>query len=163
PISHQVYCYAFRRGFVEEVTVNALSFLRLGESLFAAAPIRLARIIGARLVMDRLCASPWVARLGALHLTGARIGDEGGRLLATSSHLRSLRTLRLGDNALGDDAIEELTSSNNFSELQVLVLGDNQIKDDGAYLLANCRAFPNLHTLDLRNNEIGAAGAEMLA
>jgi uncharacterized protein (TIGR02996 family) len=163
PIAELVYSFTFRRGFTEEVTIEAGIFLESGAILWAAAPIRLLRIIGARLVLDRLFRSPWLGRLRALHLTDCRVGDEGARRLAACAHLHSLQTLRLGNNALGDEAAEALASSGNFEALHALVLSGNQIEDGGAYLLAAGDAFPNLVSLDLSDNQIGAAGAEALS
>src|SRR5262245_28400520 len=39
PLLRNIYNYTFRRGFVEEITVEAAMFLDLGERLFDAAPI----------------------------------------------------------------------------------------------------------------------------
>jgi uncharacterized protein (TIGR02996 family) len=163
PAVRRAYSYTFRRGFVEEVTVEAGMFLESGERLFAAAPVRLLRVIGARAVLNRLVESPLLDRLRALHLTGCQIGDEGAELLAGCPFLAGVRTLRLGQNALGDRAVEALTGSDQFGELTGLVLHGNLVGDLGARLLASNTRVPHLQALDLSDNLIGDAGAAALA
>jgi uncharacterized protein (TIGR02996 family) len=163
PVVRQAYGYTFRRGFVEEITVEAAMFLDLGERLFDAAPIRLVRLIQARSVLGRLFQSPLLSRVRALHLTECKIGNEGAILLADCPHLADLRTLRLGENALDDQAVEVLTDSPYLTNLNSLALPGNLIGDFGARLLAACDRFPHLATLDLSANQIGDAGAAALA
>ncbi|MFL5340015.1 MAG: TIGR02996 domain-containing protein, partial [Gemmataceae bacterium] len=143
PELRHVYSCAFRRGCVEEVTVDAGLFLEVGERLFAAAPIRLLRVIGVRAVLGRFVQSPLLARLRGLHLTGCKVGDDGAELLARCEHLRSLRTLRLGENAIGDRGVEALTASRGLHRLSTLVLHGNLIGDLGARLLAACNRLPS--------------------
>ena len=163
PVLRYVYGYSFRRGFVEEVTVEAAMFLDLGERMFNAAPIRLVRLIQARAVLGRLFQSPLLSLVRALHLTACKIGNEGAILLADCPHVAGLRTLRLGENALDDQAVEALTDSPYLSNLTSLALSNNLIGDLGARLLATCASFPHLAALDLSANQIGDAGAEALA
>jgi hypothetical protein len=158
-----VYGYAFRRGFVEEITVEASMFLEMGERLFESAPIRLVRLIQARAVLSRLFKSPLLRRLRALHLTDCKIANEGAILLADCPHLTELRTLRLGDNAMDDQAIEVLSDSPNLSSLTSLAMPGNLVGDLGARLLASSTRFPHLESLDLSRNQIGDVGAEALA
>jgi len=161
-VMRQAYHYQFRRGFVEEVTIQARLFLDLGAEMFAQAPIRLLRLIGAQGLIGRLVQMPELRRLRAFHLTGCAIGDEGVDLLAKSSILVALQTLRLGTNAVTDDGIEMLIESGNFLQLQTLVLQDNLIGDAGANLLARAKNWPRLQRLDLSDNLIGEAGLQTL-
>jgi uncharacterized protein (TIGR02996 family) len=162
PIFQHAYHYRFRHGFVEEVTIQARLFLELGAEMFAQAPIRLLRLIGAQGLVGRLVQMPELRRLRALHLTGCAIGDEGVDLLARSSAFAGLQTLRLGTNAVTDEGVEMLVESRIFQELQALVLRDNLIGDTGAYLLARARSWPRLQCLDLSDNLIGDAGLQAL-
>ena len=57
PAVRQVYSCTFRRGFVEEVTLEARMFLDIGERLFSTAPIRLLRVIG-----RGTCWAKWCSR-----------------------------------------------------------------------------------------------------
>lgn len=163
PISRLAYSYAYRRGFVEEITVDARTWLSHGQDIVGIAPIRLLRLIGARNVLDSLFESPALAGIRALHLTGCHIGDDGAALLAGCEHLARLQTLRLGTNAISDHGVESLAESWYLSGLHTLVLHGNLIGDPGAQILASTDQFANLQTLDLSDNLIGDGGAEALA
>src|SRR5437764_975332 len=77
PAARHAYGVAFRRGFVEEITLNAPTLLEHGEEIFAVVPVRLLRVIGAAHVLDRFVRCPQLARIEALHLTGSGLGDAG--------------------------------------------------------------------------------------
>jgi len=175
----QLYSYNFRRGFIEEITIEARMMLTCGEELFQSAPIRLMRVIGARRtadhrrgrgldlagrpMLDELLRMPELARLNALHLTACTIGDEGASLVARCQFLTKLKSLRLGDNALSDQAVEALKDSPYLQSLQTLVLSKNKIGDLGAALLAGPSTLAQLKTLDLSDNLIGEVGADALS
>lgn len=163
PAFHRIYAFGFRRGFVEEITIQASMFLDFGHELMAQAPLRLIRLIGARGVLTQLVDSPLLSRLRALHLTDCQIGDDGAIALARSPHLSQLQTLRLGHNSIGDRGTEALTASPYLTNLTTLVLHGNLIGDLGAQLLAASDRWPDLLSLDLSDNLIGVAGAEALA
>ena len=163
PIFRHAYHYEFRRGFVEEVTIQARLFLELGAEMFAQAPIRLVRLIGAQGLIGRLAQMPELRRVRALHLTGCAVGDEGVELLAKSQVLAGLQTLRLGTNAVTDEGVEMLVASRSLQQLQSLVLRDNLIGDAGAQLLAGAKSWPRLQCLDLSDNLIGKTGLQTLA
>lgn len=163
PIARHAYSFAFRRGFVEEVTVEAGVFLRHAEELFAAAPIRLLRVIGARGVMDRLFELPLLSRIRALHLTDCKLGNEGAVAISNCPYLGELRTLRLGCNSIQDRGVEFLADSPYLNNLDLLVLRGNLISDAGAQVLALADGLSGLRGLDLGDNQIGDAGAEALA
>jgi uncharacterized protein (TIGR02996 family) len=163
PIARAALTFAFRRGFVEEITIKSPDFLRLGPELFSFAPIRLVRLIGARFNLDKLIEFPLLARLEALHLTGCQLGDEGLEILVKCPYLAELRTLRLGQNAISDAGVEMLAGSANLPGLQNLVLWANLVGDVGAHALASTRHLGKLRTLDLSDNQIGEMGAEALS
>ncbi|HEV3145290.1 MAG TPA: TIGR02996 domain-containing protein [Gemmataceae bacterium] len=163
PVFRHGYRYHFRRGFIEEVALQARTLLEYGEQLFHQAPIRLLRIIGAQGLIGRLTQMPQLGRLRALHLTGCSIGDEGVELLSGCRFLTELKTLRLGTNALTDRGVEMLIESPHLHQLQTLVLRDNLIGDLGALLLAGTNQWPNLQSLDVSDNLIGDAGTTALA
>lgn len=163
PAATFAYSYAFRRGFVEEITISATMLLDHGAELFDFAPIRLLRIIGARPVLKRLVEWPTLGRIEALHLTGCNVVDDGAILLANCRYLRGLRTLRVGQNAIGDSGAEALADSPHLRDLQTLALHGNQIGDAGAHALATARHLNELRVLDLSDNQIGDGGAEALA
>lgn len=181
PLFRQVYSYSFRRGLIEELTIDARMLLQSGALLFQHAPIRLLRVIGARRpavatrrgrgldlsgrpMLDELLRMPELSKLRALHLTSCVIGDEGASLVANCRHLARLQTLRLGDNALTDQAVEVLVESEYMRSLRTLSLSKNKIGDLGATLLAARRtSLETLQSLDLSDNLIGEVGAEALA
>jgi uncharacterized protein (TIGR02996 family) len=179
PLFQKVYGFEYRRGFIEEVTIEARMLLTDGAALFEAEPIRLLRIVGARPstgprrsrgldlsgrpMLDELLQFPQLGRLRALHLTACEIGDEGASLVARCPHLNKLQTLRLGDNKLSDDAVEALTESPHLQSLKSLILSKNKIGDLGATLLARRSRLEKLQSLDLSDNLIGEVGADALA
>jgi uncharacterized protein (TIGR02996 family) len=163
PAAQHSYAIAYRRGFVEEITLDITDLFRHGDAIFVAAPIRLLRLIGAGRNIDAFLSSPHLAGLAALHLTDASLGDAGVTALAACEHLQNLRTLRLGRNSIGDDGVEALADSPWLSRLETLVMFGNLFGDAGATALATSRALTGLRHLDLSYNSIGEAGAEALA
>jgi uncharacterized protein (TIGR02996 family) len=163
PLRGQFYLWAFRRGFLEEVTLNAPAFLDGAAALFRAAPVRLARLLKATGAMDRLANCPQLRRVAALHLTGCGVGDAGAAALAGSPHVAGLVTLRLGDNAIGDHGAERLAASPHLARLRVLNLSHNDIGNAGARALAESPYLRGLQTLCLDGNRITPMGARPLA
>jgi uncharacterized protein (TIGR02996 family) len=163
PAARHAYGIAFRRGFVEEITLCAATLLEHGAVIFGGAPIRLLRVIGAARVLDRFVRCPQLAHVEALHLTGSGLGDAGAAELAGCEYLTNLHTLRLGDNSISDEGIEALADSPWFTKLEVLTLNGNLIGDAGAIALATSQSLDRLRSLDLSDNPIGDAGAEALA
>jgi len=115
------YGVAFRHGFVEEITVCARMLLSHAEEIFAAAPVRLLRVIGLSGVLDQFIRCPYLARVKALHLTGSGLADGGAAALAGCEHLANLCTLRLGQNAIGDEGVEALADSPCLTNLETLM------------------------------------------
>jgi uncharacterized protein (TIGR02996 family) len=163
PIARLAYSYKFRRGFIEEVAISGLELLKHGDRIFSLAPVRLVRLIGARLMMERLIEWPLLDRIEALHLTGGHLADEGVELLACCRRLSNLRTLRLGQNAIGDTGVEILAASPHLGALEDLVLHGNLIGDVGAHALAIASNLRSLRTLDLSDNQIGEMGGDALS
>jgi uncharacterized protein (TIGR02996 family) len=162
PLVRIAYGCVFRRGFVEHATLPAAVFLADGLALRRQTPLRGVTLLGAGRILAELLNAPVLRDLAALHLTGARLGDDGVRLLAASSVLAGLTTLRLGDNAIGDRGVMALARSPYLSGLSGLVLRDNAIGDGGAWELSHSPFFARLAILDLAGNEIGSAGVEAL-
>jgi uncharacterized protein (TIGR02996 family) len=163
PAARHTYGIAFRRGFVEEVTVCALTLVKHAEEIFAAAPVRLLRVIGAAGVLERFVRCPLLARIEALHLTGGGLSDAGAVALSECEFLANLRTLRLGQNSIGDEGVEVLADSPWLGNLETLILHANLIGDAGTIALATSRSLNRLRVLDLSDNPIGDAGAAALA
>src|SRR5262245_7595251 len=144
PAARHTYSIAFRRGFVEEITICARTLLRHAEEIFAGAPIRLLRVIGAAGAIDRFVRCPQLTGVEALHLTGGGLGDAGAFALADCEYLNTLRTLRLGQNSIGDEGVEALADSPWLGNLETLVLHGNLIGDAGTLSLATSRSLHRL-------------------
>jgi uncharacterized protein (TIGR02996 family) len=163
PLRGLAYAWEFRRGFVEGVSADAHHFLQHADRFFAAAPLRLVRLLHARPVLGGLMECRHLGRVRALHLTDNGLGDDGLTTLLWSPHLDGLRTLRLGNNGLTDAAAAWLASTSNLPCLTSLNLSRNAIGDAGARRLAIARGLKSLKSLYLGSNRIGYAGAEALA
>jgi uncharacterized protein (TIGR02996 family) len=163
PLRGLAYAWEFRRGFVEEVTADAYRFLQHADTFFAAAPLRLARLLHAAGVVGALAECRHLGRVRALHLTDNGLGDGGLGTLLASPHLGGLRTLRLGNNGLTDVGAALLVGSPDLAGLTTLNLSRNALGDAGAAALASSRVWPALTSLHLGDNAIGDAGAEALA
>jgi uncharacterized protein (TIGR02996 family) len=122
-----VWRYQFLRGFVEHVTMTASEFLARAADLYRAAPVRHVTLSAARPQIQRLAASPHLARLISLDLSDNRLGDEAIKALASSPHLRKLRLLRVAKNDLGRDAAEALVESAMLEHLLALDFRHNKV------------------------------------
>jgi uncharacterized protein (TIGR02996 family) len=162
PLARVAFRAEFRRGFVEHTVLPASAFLAHGPTLRREGPLRGVTLLGARRVLSDLVRGPLLAGLSALHLTGARLGDDGVRLLSSCPALAGLATLRLGDNSVSDAGVAALARSPHLSGLTTLVLRDNAIGDGGVWELAHAPHLGRLTTLDLAGNEIGPSGVEAL-
>ena len=180
----------FQRGFVTHVTCTALQFIKHGEALMRAAPVR---SVGIRRGAGRIAAlaeSPHLAGLTALDLRSNSANDAGIEALAASPHLRHLTTLRLGNNFIGSAGMRALAAAPWLARLSVLdflwmhmqaavlrvflaspylprplvlVLAYNHLSNDGAELLAASPLLEQVVNLDLRSNSIGPHGMQALA
>ncbi len=163
PLRPLAYHWEFRRGFPEEVTADALHFVEHAGRIFAAAPVRLARLLHGGMAVGALAGCRFLRRLHALHLTDNGLGNGGLRALLASPHLAGLRCLRLGNNELGDEGAVLLAGAVGLAGLTSLNLSRNAIGDEGAAALAGSRHLGNLTALDLGNNRVHDAGARALA
>src|SRR5262249_47580355 len=66
PTWAQVNPYAFRRGFLDRISVTATDLLKRGAGLFAVAPVTDLQICNVRDKMPQVAASPLLGRLIAL-------------------------------------------------------------------------------------------------
>jgi uncharacterized protein (TIGR02996 family) len=180
---------AFRRGFVESLTMNAGEFLANAERLFRLTPLRQVSLISTASDLATLAASPVLARLSRLHL--GPVGDTDVATLCTSSHLANLQSLTLSGHQLGLDGVrallecpslaglrelglyrsqqlaaaelELLARESNFRELELLHLESVRVGGAGLQALALSQRFPKLRTLKIRRCELTDAGVRALA
>jgi uncharacterized protein (TIGR02996 family) len=135
PIADRVHQVRFLRGFPEWVVVEASTFVREWEAMFALAPIRHLDLVHARGVMAEVADCPGLERIVGLsfNLFGTTlndpVGDEAAVALAASARLRGLRYLNLGDSKLSEAAMAEVAKSASFPSLEVGLLYGNALAD----------------------------------
>jgi uncharacterized protein (TIGR02996 family) len=110
---------------------------------------------------EQLAAAPWLTALVTLELRGT-VGDEGAAALASSPHLRNLRTLVLRSNGIGDHGATALARSTALGQLSVLSLASNRVQDEGVLALAASPHLAHLRLLNLEGNRIGHQGLPAL-
>jgi uncharacterized protein (TIGR02996 family) len=124
------------RAAAEGVVTHAWVFLDRAEALFQAVPSLQHARLQVSWVADRvtrLAASPYLARLTTLDLSGNgyAINDEGAQELAASPYLVNLTALDLSGNRISDVGAEALAASPYLARLTTLDLGNNPISDRG--------------------------------
>jgi Ran GTPase-activating protein (RanGAP) involved in mRNA processing and transport len=152
--------WAFRRGFIEELAVEARGLQLQADTLFSRAPIRHLEVYLARNRIEALAAMPSLSRLQVLHLDSNSLGDGEVCALASSPHLGGLRSLRLNYNNIGDAGIEALASYLGLRRLTRLELRRNNIGTAGALALAS--RLPQLGLLEMYWNPLGEEGRRVL-
>jgi uncharacterized protein (TIGR02996 family) len=163
PLEEMAQQWTFCRGFVEEIEVAAAVFLKCGERLFDAAPVRSVKLVRVGLSGPRLAACPALARVGSLDLSGSHLWASHLALLLTSPHLAGLRELSLAHNNLSLSGVTVLTGVRSLNSLTRLELRDNRLHNAGAIRIAACEHLSGLRVLGLGFNGIGVAGANALA
>jgi uncharacterized protein (TIGR02996 family) len=125
-LRRRVQRYAFRRGFVEDITLSADNFLQHGNELFRLAPLRRVRLLEAENRMSVLGASPLLGRLVGLDLrhTGG-MDAEYARPLLRSPHLGGLRELCVrGTGLCNGSGIRALADCPGVAGLTTLDVSD---------------------------------------
>jgi uncharacterized protein (TIGR02996 family) len=162
PLRGLADAWTFRRGFAEEVAVDARTFLAHAPALFQAAPVRRLKLLHVGRLRRRVAACPDLARLRELDLSGNFLGPVGGQLL-TSANLARLEVLDLDGNAMGGGGMRALTAAALPGSLVELDLSFNGLRNAGAVALAEGPSLERLRVLRLARNGIGTAGALALA
>ena len=145
--------WVFRRGFVEEFTVEARGLVAQADAVFRLAPVRDLQVYLTWGHLEALVALPQLSRLDALRLDGNALGDAGARELSFCLHLGRLTFLNLRNNDIGDEGVQALINRLRLPRLARLNLMFNKIGDAGA--LALMEQFPDLKCLQLSFNPIG--------
>ncbi|MEV0973341.1 hypothetical protein [Microtetraspora glauca] len=99
---------AFRRGFVEWVSIDAGTFLRRAPELFTVAPILYVKLTGVAPLLPDLLASGLLSRLLALDLSGEGLDDGHVAAIAGASGLTRLRSLDLSSNPISAAGLAHL-------------------------------------------------------
>jgi uncharacterized protein (TIGR02996 family) len=155
PVGGQVDRWRFRRGFVEKVTLSAVDFLRRGEQLFAAAPVRRINLhhVGALpdlVVHDAPAQRRLLALLNRVAELEVSTGDFNYRL--AGSLARERFTLRfpylLGDRLL---ALRDLQA---LPRLLALHLGRMPLTETAVEALVESPILESLTQLQTANGDL---------
>jgi uncharacterized protein (TIGR02996 family) len=157
----------FRRGFAEvKAYARADNYLKKAERWHAQTPlphlVRL-QLAGVRDLLAAVLATPLMARLVELSLSGCGVGDEGVEQVAAEAALRRLTSLSLDANRVGPAGVLAIAHSPWLTRLRVLALGFNPLGNAGADALAGSPSLARLEELSLFNAGVGDAGALALA
>src|SRR5262249_43221319 len=144
PLRRWVTGWEFRRGLVEAVVCEAGAVLQGGGGLFAPAPVRHVKFVGAAGHLDELTPCPLLGPVEALQFSSNYLGDAGVRALLRSEHLGGLRSLNLGQNALTSAGAADLAACGLLAKLEELYLGHNAIDGGG---LGELSRSPHLGSL----------------
>jgi uncharacterized protein (TIGR02996 family) len=156
----------YTRGFVEQFTADSpQAFLQHAPDLFAAAPVRSARILRLTTREDLLSLfrSPWLQRLHELDLGRNHLDPPMQSAFAEFPLLPRLESLLLHHTDLGAGGLESLLRGPGLPRLKELYLAGNQIRDTSLAVLSRSDCFPALELLDLRDNRFGSGGLYLLA
>ena len=165
PLAGGLIGWRFRRGFIEEVTLDAELLLAHAEDLFGAAPIESLRVHEAGGVSDELAACPYLDRVSRLHVgsedgDGEPLGDDGLAALAGSPHLTQLAGLSFGMEQFDGDGLQALAGAPWVHGLRSLGLANNEIGDAA---LASFLAGASLQNLEFLNLDWTGAGVDTVA
>jgi uncharacterized protein (TIGR02996 family) len=127
PVVSYASAWTFVRGFVEQATLSARTFLDHAPDLFAVAPVRHVDLTGSRAVLDELFASPHLARIRSLRLEGFGIQDEDAAKLAACPHLGELEWLDLMLNQVGMDGVRAMARSTGLPKLRYVGFFGNRV------------------------------------
>jgi uncharacterized protein (TIGR02996 family) len=109
-----------------------------------------------------LAASPRLAGLRSLKLSGWQLGDAGARALAESPYL-NLTHLNLHQTGIGPEGAAALAASPRLSRLRVLHLDRNLLGPKGVRALVSSPYLGNLSHLSLGITNLGDEGVRALA
>ncbi len=145
----------FVRGFVDEISVSALTLLDRADELFARSPVGVVKLREAKHAMAQLATCPALDRVRRLDFLGRGrdvLGDEGVRHLATSPYFHGLRELILDSQDVGWSGIKRLAESRVLGQLEVLDLSHNRVWANEMELLVRSGQLGNLRSLFLAHN-----------
>ncbi|MBX3230989.1 MAG: hypothetical protein KF837_26950 [Labilithrix sp.] len=112
-------------------------------------------------VLAALCASPNMAHLEELRLSGDELGAECAKRVAEAPFV-ALRRLSIHGEPIGDEGAAALASSPVAATLRTLKLTGCRIGDAGALALASSPHLARLEELDVSSNDIGPVGVAAL-
>jgi uncharacterized protein (TIGR02996 family) len=189
PLIGRVRRWRFRRGFVEQVKMEAGQFLQEAKWLLDFGPIQELQVKYPEVEdLRALVASKHIRRITRLDLDHANLGDAGVSLLANSPNLGRLTALSLRFTHIGTDGLLALAKSPQLGSLRSLdvtandlprnALGafaascrlpleslrwDRKISPDEIRALSGSPLAGRLKALHLREAHLGAKGLRLLA
>jgi uncharacterized protein (TIGR02996 family) len=155
----------FRRGFVGFIMAPAAKFLKDPQGWDRLPLVREAWFHG---VTPRLApammASPFLAQLTSLDLSGIGYGDARAEAVAASPQVRGLTALCLVRTHMTDAGMKALASSRHLGGLRALDVGVNRIGDEGLEALGKSRPLRQLVSLNISGKQkFGVPGIQALA
>lgn len=118
PIADRVEWYDFGRGFVEDIKLDAATFLKQGEEFYGLAPIRRLYLKNVAPVAEALFTSPLLDRIVCLSIESQKLDDQHIALLSASPHLSHLGCLGLSGNHVTTAGLESLMRSQGLPSLK---------------------------------------------
>ena len=116
----------FWRGFPDEITIDAETFLARGAALLARAPVTSLHVRAAtRDHLRALVTSPLLARIARLDLDEQGVTDDELAALAASPHAARLRWLALRGNHITERGVEAIAASPHLRGLEGVDLSGN--------------------------------------
>ena len=158
----KVEWWSFRRGFIEEIALDARQLQRHAGTLFQQAPLQDVHL---RALGDEFADLPPLddaRHTFFLDLSSNPLGDAGLRRLAASPLLRRVHGLNLNGCQVGDDGLWALAESPHAGNLRELYLNDNPLTDHGMRALTMSLPLQNLRELFVSIKGAGPDGVESL-
>jgi uncharacterized protein (TIGR02996 family) len=153
PVADLVTDWEFRRGVLDSVSVNPGQFIRHGQAVFAAAPVRKVRFVEVGDQLPALVHVPLIGLIRELDLVGNDLGRRGPEWLDASPYLGHLEALDLGFTELTDRGLAVLSRSPTFGRLRSLHINDNpRLRPAGLRALAESPHLTDLVELDVSGN-----------
>jgi len=158
PLAQHCSAVQFERG-LSRVTLTARRFGaprfagQAGE-LFERAWVEGVRLEGEGQQLARTAASPALAEVVNLDLSGNALDDTAVIELLSSPHLRPLRRLELANNHLTDSTMKWLVGSPLADQLTGLGLRSNRLSGEAVELLFRSPLGQRLRQLELQGNDL---------
>lgn len=143
---------AFRRGFVDGVTLEATLFRQHASELLAAAPITTLHLHGGYADTTFLLMCPNFRRLQIVRLSGGWDGDRIARRLAKCPDLGAIRELDLAGCDLTDTGALDLGGASALGKLSFLCVRHNRLTGFGVGVLVSAPALAAITQLDVTGN-----------
>lgn len=165
PVAHlPIPGHQFRRGFIEQVELDAELFCEKLPEVTAALPmLRSVHVQRAVVFMAEVANCPHLSMLEELDLSRNVLTNEALSQLTASPALKGLRGLNLSGNGLEDLAMEYLGGCRYLTSLEKLTLRHNAIGVKGVTALTRRLGLRGLKVLDLGHNRLGPSSMTALA